>query len=123
MNHQEQMIKALSALLEEGETLLYPVYGTLKQKNGHFFGYFGLTENCLLVALLQGDSKAVGWTARAPLDIKKVIVKKGLFPLFLHIRIEFNEGDPVRLQASRTVYGIADQAKNLEGFIHFVQTH
>ena len=25
MNNQEQMIKALSALLEEGETLLYPL--------------------------------------------------------------------------------------------------
>ena len=122
MNNQEQMIKALSALLKEGETLRYPVYGTLKQKSGHCFGYFGLTEKYLLVALLRGDSKAVGWTARVPLNIKKVTVKKGLFPLFRHIRIEFDEGEPVRFQASRTVYGIADQAENLEGFIHFVQS-
>jgi hypothetical protein len=37
-------------LLEKDETLNAPIYGTLLQKRDHSFGYFGLTENALLVS-------------------------------------------------------------------------
>lgn len=44
MSFQELMIKSLIDLLEEGETLQYPIYAATIQKNKHWFGYFGLTE-------------------------------------------------------------------------------
>ena len=44
MTYQELMMKSLTDLLEEGETLQYPIYATLMQKNKHWFGYFRLTE-------------------------------------------------------------------------------
>ena len=72
MTYSELMMKSLFDLLEDGEKLLYPIYGTLKQKKNNYFGYFGLTENHLLIALLQGSSKKINWTTRIPLDLKKV---------------------------------------------------
>ena len=56
----EQMVPALSILLEIGETLKAPIYGTLLQKNRNYtFGYLGLSENAILVSLLQGDSQKI----------------------------------------------------------------
>ena len=58
MTFYEQMVPLLSNLLEIGETLKAPIYGTLLQKKRNYtFGYLGLSESALLVSLLQGDSK------------------------------------------------------------------
>ena len=58
MTFYEQMVPLLSNLLEIGETLKAPIYGTLLQKKRNYtFGYLGLSENAILVSLLQGDSK------------------------------------------------------------------
>ena len=43
MTFYEQMVPALSILLEIGETLKAPIYGTLLQKKRNYtFGYLGL---------------------------------------------------------------------------------
>ena len=59
MTFCEQMIPALSALLEPGETLQAPVYGGILHRRSCTYGYFGLTDQALLVALLQGSTKAI----------------------------------------------------------------
>ena len=42
MTFYEQMVPALSILLEIGETLKAPIYGTLLQKKRNYtFGYLG----------------------------------------------------------------------------------
>ncbi len=122
MTYAKLMTESLSALLEDGEKLLYPVYGTIKQKNGHWFGFLGLTEHYLLIALLEGRSKRIGWTIRVPLDIKKVTIKKGIFSLFYNIKVEFLEGDAGNFLISKKVLGIEGQEKNLKGFIDNLQT-
>lgn len=121
VTYKEHMIKSLSDLLEDGETLYYPIYGTLLQKNHHWFGYFGLIEQYLLIVLLQGSSKKVGWANRVPLDIKKVTVKRYLIPLQYNIYIEFNEGEPGSFRVSKKVYGIESQEQNIKGFIDLIQ--
>lgn len=121
MTYNELMVESLSSLLEDGEKLLYPIYGTLKEKKNNCFGYFGLTENYLLIALLQGSSKMIDWTTRVPLDLKKVIVKKCLFPQQYNICIEFNEGENACLRVSKKVYGIESQENNLKGFIEYIR--
>lgn len=122
MKFRELMIESLSALLEDGENLRYPVYGTLKQKNNHWFGFFGLTERYLLISLLQGSSKKIIWSARIPLHIKKVTIKKSLFPLLYNVNIEFSEGEPAHIVISKKVYGIKSQEKYYKGFIDYIQT-
>lgn len=121
MTYAELMMKSLSDLLEDGEKLLYPIYGTLKQKKDNYFGYFGLTENHLLIALLQGSSKKINWTTRIPLDLKKVTIKKCLLPQQYNICIEFNEGENACLRVSKKVSGIESQEDNLKGFMEYIQ--
>lgn len=80
MTFQELMMKSLTDLLEEEEILKYPIYATLMQRGKHWFGYFGLTDEYLLIALLEGSSQIISWTSRVPLDIKEVKVKKSFIP-------------------------------------------
>lgn len=122
MTYRELMTESLSALLEDGETLLYPVYGTLKQKSNNRFGFFGLTEHYLLISLLEGSSKEISWTTRVPLHIKKVSIKKSLFSLMYNISIEFFEGESGHILISKKVLGIESQEKNIKGFIDYIQT-
>ena len=122
MTYKELMTESLSALLEDGEKLLHPVYGTFKQKNNNWFGFFGLTEHYLLIALLKGSSKEMSWTTRVPLDIKKVTVKKGIFSLIYNIYVEFFEGEAGHFQVSKKVHGFESQEKNVKGFIDYIQT-
>ena len=78
MTFYEQMVPALSILLEIGETLKAPIYGTLLQKKRNYtFGYLGLSESALLVSLLQGDSKKLKGSSRIPFsNIQKTKVRK-----------------------------------------------
>ena len=121
MNFQELMIQSLSELLENGETLKYPIYGTLHQKNKHWFGFWGLTDNYLLSVLLVRNSKKIGWTSRIPLEIKAVRVKKSLIPFQYKIHIEFQEGSPCDFRVSRKVVGFDQQEANLSNFIKYIQ--
>ncbi len=115
------MTESLSALLENGEVLKFPIYATLLEKKTNWFGFFGLTDKHLLIALLKGSSKEICWTNRIPLDIKTVKIKKSLIPHQYKIRIEFNEGLPCNLRVSKKVYGIESQEENLDKFIKYIQ--
>ena len=95
MTFYEQMVPALSILLEIGETLKAPIYGTLLQKKRNYtFGYLGLSESALLVSLLQGDSKKLKGSSRIPFsNIQKTKVRKSLFPLQYILKIYLTDGD------------------------------
>lgn len=124
MTFYEQMIPALSALLEKGETLQAPVYGTLLQKRNYTFGYLGLTENALLVSLLQGDSKKLKGTSRVPFsNIQKTKVRKSFFPLQYILRIYLTDGDMMKFRISKKVYGFAIQQENLDIFLNKMKTY
>ena len=121
MTYEELMMQSLSALLENDESLYCPIYGTLIQDKIHYFGFFALTDHCLLNALLNGSRKEIAWSIRVPLDVKEVNIKKCLFPGQHIITINFNEGEPCKIRVSEKVYGIKNQAANLAAFIHFIR--
>lgn len=121
MTFQELMMKSLTDLMEEGETLQYPIYATLMQKGKHWFGYFGLTEQYLLIALLEGSSQILSWASRVPLDIKAVNVKKSMIPAQYKVKIEFNEGNPCNIRVSKKVVGFDMQEENFDGFITYLE--
>ena len=118
MTFYEQMVPALSILLEIGETLKAPIYGTLLQKKRNYtFGYLGLSEN-------QGDSKKLKGTSRIPFNnIQKTKVRKSLFPLQYILRIYLIDGDMIKFRISKKVYGFATQEENLDIFLNKMKTY
>ena len=124
MTFCEQMIPALSILLEIGETLKAPIYGTLLQKRNYTFGYLGLTENALLVYLLQGDSQKLKGTGRILFsNIQRTKVRKSLIPLQYILRIYLTDGDMIKFRISKKVYGFVAQEENLDIFLSKMKTY
>lgn len=124
MTFYEQMVPALSTLLEKDETLKVPIYGTLLRKRDHDFGYFGLTDTALLIALLQGDSKKLTGYSRIPLNsIRQAKVKKSLIPLQYKLYLNLAEGTTVKIRVSKKVYGFATQEENLNAFLSQIQRY
>ena len=126
MTFYEQMVPALSILLEIGETLKAPIYGTLlpKKKRNYTFGYLGLSESALLVSLLQGDSKKLKGSSRIPFsNIQKTKVRKSLFPLQYILKIYLTDGDMIKFRISKKVYGFTTQEENLDIFLNKMKTY
>ena len=123
MTFYEQMVPLLSNLLEIGETLKAPIYGTLLQKKRNYtFGYLGLSENAILVSLLQGDSKKLKGTNRIPFSsIQKTKVRKS--PLQYILQIYLTDGDMIKFRISKKVYGFATQEENLDIFLNKMKTY
>ena len=117
MKFKDFMIKSLTDLLEEGETLGCPFYGILNQGNSQFFGYFGLTQTHLLIALVSEFGNQITYTTRIPLDIKSVKSKQTAILKQYVIDISFNDGPPCRITASPKVLSIGSQKENLLDFI------
>lgn len=119
----EFMIQSLSSLLNDEETLQTPFYATIEKigKQRHnWFCFFGTTESALLIAILNTiDASKIDWTTRVPLDIKKVKIKKSLIPYQIIIRIKFNEGNGIRIRASKKLLmgNFSNQDQNLNDFI------
>ena len=119
MTYKELMYDSLTNLLENGETLLHPIYGILNQGDSQFYGYFGFTEHYLLIALVA-SGKQITYTTRIPLDIKSVKVKQtAIFKQYV-IDIAFNEGAPCRIIASPKVLMIDTQKNNLPSFLEYL---
>lgn len=122
MSFYEVMQKSLSALLEDGETLKYPIYGALVQSRRNYFGYWSLTDTHLLIVLLQGDTKKICYTNRIPLEcIQNAKVKKSLIPMQSVLSITFDEGRHARIRVSKKVYGFEAQAENLKSFLSVIK--
>ncbi|MBR2907098.1 MAG: hypothetical protein IKC26_03540 [Clostridia bacterium] len=120
MTAEERMMQALSDMLEDGEALIHPIYGSLVQGGRQYYGYFGFTEDFLLVALVSG--KTVTDTIRVPLDISSVKIKKNIFLNEHVIDISFNEGAPCRITAFPKVLAIHSQKENLPGFLSYLKS-
>lgn len=120
MTAKERMIQALSDMLENGETLMHPIYGLLVQGGRQYYGYFGFTEDFLLIALVSG--KTITDTIRVPLDINSVKIKKNIFLNEHVIDISFNEGAPCRIIAFPKVLAIDSQKENFPKFLSYLKS-
>ena len=118
MTFEEQMVPALSVLLETNERLNASVYGTLLQKRAYTFGYFGLTDRAFLVSLLQGDSTSVKGTCRIPLStIRQTQARRSILPMQHLVTLHLTDGTTIKLRISRKVFGFSAQAENLDRFL------
>ena len=120
MTAKERMFQALTDMLENGETLMHPIYGLLVQGGRQYYGYFGFTEDFLLIALVSG--KAITDTIRVPLDINSVKIKKNIFLNEHIIDISFNEGAPCRITAFPKVLAIDSQKENFPKFLSYLKS-
>jgi hypothetical protein len=113
------MIESLTDLSEDGETLMHSIYGVLNQGNIQYYGFFGFTENYLLIALVSG--KQITYTTRIPLDIRSIKIKQtAVFKQFV-IDIAFNDGAPCSITASPKVLMIDSQKDNLPQFLNYLK--
>lgn len=120
MTYKDLMLKSLTDLLKNGETLMYPIYGVLHQGNSTHHGYFGFTQNHFLMVLISG--KVITYTARIPLDIKSIQITKTLVFRRYVIDIAFHNGAPCRITASSKVLAIDSQKENLPCFLDHLKS-
>lgn len=121
------MQRALCELLEENEVLDCPIYATLLGKGNEMrFGFFGLTQQNLLIALLHPlDASVIEWTAKVPLDIKAVDIHRSFIPYQSVVTITFHEGDPYKLRICSKLLAsdFIDQKDNVSNFLKQLQAH
>lgn len=120
MTYKDLMIKSLTDLLEDGETLMHPIYGILNQGNIQFYGYFGFSQTHLLISLVSG--KRITYTTRIPLDIKSIRINQTAVLKQFVIDIAFNDGAPCRITASPKVLMIDSQKDNLPQFLNYLKS-
>ena len=121
MDYKKLMMESLSSMLEEGETLRFPFYGSLVKEKLAYFGFFGLTENVLLVALLGRGNEDISSYSRIPLDIKEAHIKKTLIPTGYKITIFTNDNTFCQIQAYKKVLNINCQAENVTAFVKYLE--
>ncbi len=120
MTYKGLMLKTLTGLLKDDETLMHPIYGLINQGNVQYYGYLGFTENYLLIAFISG--KHVVGTARISLaDMKLVNIKASSFFKQYIIEITFNEITPYRITAAQNVLTIDSQKDNLSHFLSYLK--
>ena len=116
MNYQKLMTDSLTSLLNGRETLKCSFFAILLQGTNFYSGYWGLSENNLLGAVLTFSGREVSYTIKVPLEIKKVKIRKSFFPKQYIVKISFLEGAPCKLRVPLKAYQIEKQKENFEFF-------
>ncbi len=80
MYYQKLMTKSLTDLLDIGEALNCSFFAILLQGTNFYSGYWGLSDQNLLGAILTFSGKEVSYTIKVPLDIKKLKLEKAFSP-------------------------------------------
>ena len=115
MANDQHMIDTLSDMLQDGETLMCPIFGYVKISSFSQFAYFGFTETHFLIAYLSGMQ--VTDTIRIPLDITSVQIKKSkLFKEHI-IDIIFENGKEYTICAYPKVLKVKLQEENFPLFL------
>ena len=91
-------------------------FAILLQGTSFYSGYWGLSDNNLLGAVLTFSGTEVSYTIKVPLEIKKVKIRKSLFPKQYIVKIKFMEGKSCKLRAPLKAYQIEKQKENFEFF-------
>ena len=121
MASDQHMIESLSSMLQDNETLMYPIFGYVKEGGFQQFAYFGFTETHFLIAYLLGEQ--ITDTVRIPLDIKSVQIKKSKILKENIINILFNKKRSYTISAFSKVLKIKSQERNLPLFLEFVKNN
>ena len=120
MANDQHMIETLSGMLQDGETLMYPIFGYIKYNGFQQFAYFGLTEANFLVACLSGEN--VTDTMRIPLNITSVQMKKSKLFKEYTINILFEKGKAYTICAFPKVLKVKSQEENFPLFLKLLKS-
>lgn len=121
MANDQHMIEALSEVLRDGEILLHPIFGTVKQGSFQQFAYFAFTEAHLLVAYLT-TGNIVTDVERIPLDIKSFKVRKSKILNEYKIHILFENKKTFEISTFLKVLKIKSQKDNLPLFLEYLKS-
>lgn len=116
VDRKELMMRCLKKLLPHKETLLYPIRGSIVEDGFAHPAFFGLTENFLLIARMNGADMI--HHDRIPLNITSVRIKKFLG---YTIDISFEDHEPMRIQAPVQTRKLDCQAENILGFCNTIK--
>ena len=116
MDYQQLMTSSLTNLLDRDENLNCSFFAILLQGTNFYSGYWGLSDQNLLGAILTFSGKEVSYTIKVPLEIKKVKIRKSFFPGQYIVKIKFKEGNPCKLRVPLKAYQIERQKENFEYF-------
>ena len=122
MKIKEFMMHSLSELLEPGESLMYPVYGVINQGNQQLFGFLGLTDTHLLVAIMSASGKKIVQSNRISLEISSVKIKQTWIFRQYVLDIKFTNGMSCKFTFSPRVLMIDTQKDNLPLFLNYVSS-
>ena len=120
MANDQHMIETLSGMLQDGETLMHPIFGYIKYNGFQQFAYFGLTETNFLVACLSGEN--VTDTMRIPLNITSVQMKKSKLFKEYTISILFEKGKAYTICAFPKVLKVKSQEENFPLFLKLLKS-
>ena len=121
MASDQHMIKTLSDMLQDGETLLHSIFGYIKYNGFQQFAYFGLTETHFLIACLSGEN--VTDTKRIPLNIASVQIKKSKLLKEYTINILFEKGKAYTICAFPKVLKVKSQEENFPLFLKLLKNN
>ena len=121
MASDQHMINSLSGMLRDGETLMHPVFGTVKQGVFQLFAYFAFTETHFLIAYLTTGT-VVTDIERIPLNIKSVKIKKTKLLSEYKIHILFENKKTFEISAFPKVLKIKSQKDNLPLFLECLKS-
>lgn len=116
MASDKHMIDTLSDMLQEGENLMYPLFGTVNQ----LFAYFAFTETHFLIAYLSGEQ--IIDTARVPLNVKSVQIRKSKILKEYIIDILFDSNLSLKISAFPKVLKIKSQESNFPLFLEYLRS-
>ncbi len=121
MASDQHMMEILSDMLRDGETLFYPIFGTIKRGSFQFFAYFAFTETHLLIAYLTSGN-VVSDVQRIPLDIKSLKVKKTKLLNEYKIHILSDNQKEFEISAFLKILKIKSQKNNLPLFLEYLKS-
>lgn len=119
--NDKHMTETLSNTLQNGETLMHPIFGTIKQGNLHSFAYFAFTEAHFLITYLTAGDKVTN-IERIPLDIKSVKIKKSNFLSEYKIHILFGNKRTLEISTYQKILKIKSQKENLPRFLDYLKS-
>ena len=121
MASDKHMKETLSKLLKDGETLMYPIFGTIKKGAFHSFAYFAFTETHLLIAYLTSGDK-VADIEKLPLDIESVKISKANIFSEYKIHISFENRKSIEISTFPKILKVKAQKDNLPCFLDHLKS-
>lgn len=124
----EFMIQALATLLEKGERLQMPFYGTVSKSDGewvNWLAFIGIGGEHLLMAVLHPlDTGHIVQTMRLPLDFTAVEIKKLRTPWQYSIKLAMATGERYEIRLATKMHGgdFNEQEINTQAFMRYLNS-